>query len=93
MCEKKTYHDQEHPPSLFYNSTMSEESYLSFLTGLVNPGSQHYLHHKLHSDIAAAAMNNNTEWDAREGDVLMAESHYTLQVCCTCSGGRPRVGG
>lgn len=59
---------------------MSDEGFLSFLTGLGQSGSQHYLHHKLHSDIAAAATpDNSSEWDAWKGEGMVVQPTYSLQ--------------
>ncbi|KAG0726831.1 Alkylglycerol monooxygenase [Chionoecetes opilio] len=58
---------------------MSEDGYLSFLTGLGQSTSQNYLHNKLQSDIATAASENSTDWDGVKGEGLRAEPTYTLQ--------------
>ncbi|MPC78726.1 hypothetical protein E2C01_073223 [Portunus trituberculatus] len=61
---------------------MSEDGYLSFLTDFIPVGPQTYLHHKLHSDIAAAsvAKDNITDYKALDADEISAVPTYTLQV-------------
>ncbi|KAK8387814.1 hypothetical protein O3P69_020025 [Scylla paramamosain] len=60
---------------------MSEDGYLSFLMGLAPARPQTYLHHKLHSDIAAASATNDNTTDYNALDVyeISAVPAYTLQ--------------